>query len=334
MLKIMYNIYLKNNKTFHCDKDTTIFNAAKSAGLILEHSCLTARCKSCVVKVLKGATKNIQKELVLSEDEKKENYVLSCNTKPISDLHLDIEDLDGIVVYDKKIVPAKINSIEKINNDVIKVVFRLPPNSNFQYNAGQYVNLIKGNINRSYSIANNASFSNQLDFFIKKYKNGLMSKYLFEDAKVNDLLRVEGPLGSFFLRETQSKNIIFLATGTGIAPIKAILESVTENPFNFTKKKFWLFVGARYKEDLFWEPNINNTKIEIKYIPVLSRQVKDWNREKGYVQDIVLKKNINLKDAQVYACGSNDMIESAKKVLFKNSLKENSFFSDAFVSTN
>ena len=72
--KIMYNIYLKNNKTFHCDKDTTIFSAAKSAGLILEHSCLTARCKSCVVKVLKGATKNIQKELVLSEDEKKENY--------------------------------------------------------------------------------------------------------------------------------------------------------------------------------------------------------------------------------------------------------------------
>ena len=329
----MFQVYLKNNKTFPCDKETTIFNAAKSAGIILEHSCLTARCRSCVVKVLKGATENMQKELVLTEDEKIENYVLSCNSKPLSDLHLDIEDLDGIAAYDKKIAPVKISSIKKINKDVIKLVFRLPPNSNFNYNAGQYVNLIKGNINRSYSIANNSSVGNQLEFFVKKYKNGLMSKYLFEEAKVNDLLRVEGPLGSFFLRDTQSKNIIFLATGTGIAPIKAILESVNEKPFKFTKKKFWLFVGARYKEDLFWKP-ITNNRLDIKYIPVLSRKNNGWNGEKGYVQDIVLKKNLNLADAQVYACGSNEMIESAKKVLFKNSLKENSFFSDAFVQTN
>ena len=147
-------------------------------------------------------------------------------------------------------------------------------------------------------------------------------------------MRIEGPLGSFFLRESKCENIVFLCTGTGISPIKSILESVLETSFNFSKKKFWIFVGARYKEDLFWEPNMDNNKIEIKYIPVLSRQVKDWDGEKGYVQDIVLKQNINLKDAQVYACGSNEMIQSAKKVLFRNSLKENSFFSDAFVSTN
>ena len=212
------------------------------------------------------------------------------------------------------------------------MIFRLPPSSNFQFNAGQYVNLIKGTINRSYSIANMSDGKNQLEFLIKKYENGLMSKYSFEEAKLNDLLRVEGPLGSFFLRESECENIIFLATGTGIAPVKAILESIIETPSNFTKKKFWLFVGARYKADLLWEPNTNN--IEIKYIPVLSRQVKDWNGEKGYVQEAVLKQNINLENTQVYACGSNEMIQSAKKVLFKNALKDNNFFSDAFVSTN
>ncbi|MDC0354993.1 FAD-binding oxidoreductase [Flavobacteriaceae bacterium] len=330
----MFTIKLKNNKSFSCDSDTTIFDAAQKAGVILDYSCLNARCSSCVVKVLSGETKNLKEELVLTEEEKKQNFVLSCNAKPLSNLKLDIEDLGNIKLFDKKIVPAKISSIEKMSSDVLKVIFRLPPKSYFQYNAGQYVNLIKGTINRSYSIGNKKSTSNQLEFFIKKYDNGLMSKYWFEEAKINDLLRVEGPLGSFFLREAKCENIVFLATGTGIAPIKAMLESVIEEHSNFSKKKFWIFAGVRYKQDLLWEPNINNTKIEIKYIPVLSRQVKDWNGEKGYVQDIVLKQNINLKDAQVYACGSNEMIQSAKKVLFKNSLKENSFFSDAFVSTN
>lgn len=328
----MFDIVLKNDKSFSCDSDTTIFDAAQKAGVILEHSCLNARCSSCVVKVLSGKIKNLKEELVLTEEEKKQNFILSCNSIPLSNLKLDIEDLGDIKLFDKKIVPVKISSIEKIGSDVLKVIFRLPPSSNFQFNAGQYVNLIKGTINRSYSIANRSDGKNQLEFLIKKYENGLMSKYLFEEAKLNDLLRIEGPLGSFFLRESECENIVFLATGTGIAPVKAILESILEVPSDFSKKKFWIFVGARHKADLLWEPNINN--IEIKYIPVLSRQVKDWNGEKGYVQDIVLKQNINLKDAQVYACGSNEMIQSAKKVLFKNSLKENSFFSDAFVSTN
>ena len=330
----MFTVELKNNKSFLCDSGTTIFNSAKKAGIILDHSCLNARCRSCVVKVLSGKTKNLKDELVLTEEEKEKKFVLSCNAKPLSNLKLDIEDLSNIKLFDKKIVPAKISSIEKMSSDVIKVNLRLPPKPYFQFNAGQYVNLIKASINRSYSIGNKPNVSNHLEFFIKKYENGLMSKYWFEEAKINDLLRVEGPLGSFFLRESKCKNIVFLATGTGIAPVKAMLESVIENHTTFSKKKFWIFVGVRYKQDLLWEPKINNTKIKIKYIPVLSRQANDWDGEKGYVQDIVLKENINLKDAQVYACGSNDMIQSAKKLLFENSLNESSFFSDAFVSTN
>ena len=330
----MFEILLKNDKSFFCDSDTTIFDAAKKAGIILEHSCLNARCSSCIVKVLSGETKNNNEELILSEEEKEKHFVLSCNAKPLSDLKLDIEDLGDINFFDKKIVPAKISAIEKIGKDVLKVIFRLPPTSNFQYNAGQYVKLIKGVINRSYSIANKQSANNQLEFFIKKYENGLMSKYWFEEAKVNDLLRIEGPLGSFYLREAQCENIVFLASGTGIAPIKAILESVLEAPVNFSKSKFWIFAGARYKADLLWKPNFNNENIKIKYIPVLSRQVTDWDGEIGYVQDVVLKQNLDLEKTQVYACGSNEMIQSAKKLLFENSLNEKSFFSDAFVQTN
>jgi len=328
----MFVIYLKNNKTFNCDKDSTIFEAAKKNNIVLEHSCLSSRCRSCVVKVLSGKTINKEEEMVLSEEDKNENFILSCNSIPLSDLELDIEDLGDITLFEKKIIPSKINIIEKLNDDVIKIVVRIPPNSNFNFNSGQFINIIKDGITRSYSIANSSYHKNQLEFFIKNYENGLMSEYFFNKAKINDLLRLEGPLGTFFLRDSCFKNIIFLATGTGIAPIKSILEELEESHEQYKNKNMWIFIGARYQEDLFWEPNFKN--LNIKYIPVLSRQVNDWNGAKGYVQDVLLKQRIDFRDTQVYACGSNEMISLARKLLLKNNLNANNFFSDAFVETN
>ncbi len=330
----MFEIKLKNNKTFSCDSNTTIFEAAKSAGIFLEHSCLTSRCRSCVVQVSEGRTKDKIDDLVLSKEEKSKNLTLSCNAIPTTDVSLAIEDLGNVTLYEKKIVPTKIQSIQQLTEDVIKVTLRLPPTANFKYNSGQYVNLIKGNIKRSYSVASSFKKKARLEFFIKKYEHGLMSQYWFEQAKANDLLRMEGPLGSFFLRETSCKNIVFLATGTGIAPIKAILENIQKKSSGIKDKKFWVFVGARYQKDLFWEPELENGEINITYIPVLSRQKQDWSGEMGYVQDAVLKQKINLEQAQVYACGSNAMIQTSKEVFIKNKLSESNFFSDAFVETN
>jgi CDP-4-dehydro-6-deoxyglucose reductase len=330
----MFNIKLKNGKSFTCDSNTTIFDAAKNNGIILEHSCLTARCRSCAVHVESGTTIDKLDDLVLSAEEKSNNWILSCNAIPTTDLVLDIEDLGDIKVFEKKIIPSKIQAINKLNDTVIEVSLRLPPNSNFGYNSGQYINIIKGNIKRSYSIANAYQKNGILAFLIKKYENGLMSNYWFNEAKENDLLRIEGPIGSFFLRETDVENIVFLATGTGVAPIKAILESITESPNKLLNKKIWIFSGARHENDIFWQPIELNEISNLEYIPVLSRASEDWKGEKGYVQDILIKQNIPLENAQVYACGSNTMIESAKKLLTEKGLNKKNFFSDAFVATN
>jgi CDP-4-dehydro-6-deoxyglucose reductase, E3 len=330
----MYQITLKNGVKFQCDSSTTIFEAAKNSGIILEHSCLKARCRSCAVQIETGETKNKLDDLVLSDEEKAENWILSCNAVPISDLLLDSQDLTGIQIFQKKIIPAKINSIEKINNSVMEVGLRLPPNSNFSYNSGQYVNISKGQIIRSYSIANANNENGIISFLIKKYERGLMSNYWFNEAQVNDLLRIEGPLGSFFLRETNIENIIFLATGTGIAPIKAILEDISISKKQFLNKNLWLFVGARFDVDLLWSPNQLNEILNINYIPVLSKGSKDWYGERGYVQDVVVKQNISLANSHVYACGSSSMIESAKMILVENGLNKNHFFSDVFVPTS
>ncbi len=327
----MFEIKLKNDKTFVCSANSTIFEAAKNHNIFLDHSCLSARCRSCIVRLNSGNTQNRNEEFVLSDDDKKNNYILSCNAIPTSDLVLDVEDLSDIIIYDKKILPAKINSIDKINDDILKLILRLPPNSDFKFYAGQYVNIIKEGIRRSYSIANSSIQNNELEFFIKKYDKGLMSNFLFNEAKLNDLLRIEGPMGTFFFRDTDYESIIFLATGTGIAPVKSILESIEMSHKKYENKSFWLFFGGRFTEDLFWKPKFKN--LNINFIPVLSRE-NSWDGAKGYVQNIVIEKGIDLEKSQVYACGSNSMIKSSKELFLRNNLKENNFFSDAFVQTN
>ena len=199
----MFKVSLKNGNSFFCPPGTTILEAAKNSGFFLEHSCLIARCRSCAVQVESGTTVDKLDDLVLSAEEKTNNWTLSCNTIPTSDLVLDLEDLGDIQIFDKKIIPGKIRAINRLNNTVIEVSLRLPPNSNFVYNSGQYVNITKGSIKRSYSIANSHRESGLLTFLIKKYENGQMSNYWFNEAKENDLLRIEGPIGSFFLRKSE-----------------------------------------------------------------------------------------------------------------------------------
>ena len=172
----MFEISLRNNKTFKCDSESTILTAAKLAGLTLEHGCLSARCRSCIVKVVEGEVVNLQDEVVLSKEERDGGYVLSCNSKPLSDIKLDIEDLGDLVLSESSIFPSKIDTIEKVKEDVIKLVLRLPPTSNFKFLAGQYVNIIKDNIKRSYSIGNISSpFMNNISRPI----------HLIQDAHLN-----------------------------------------------------------------------------------------------------------------------------------------------------
>lgn len=322
-----FNIKIKNNVEFICDNYSTIFNAAEISGLVLDHSCLNARCRSCVAKVLSGVTENVHDENVLSSNERNEGFVLTCNVRPQSDLVLDIEDLSEYQIPKPRTIPAKIDSIEYLNSEVIRLKLRVPPKEKINFLSGQYVNLIKSSIKRSYSIANSASESSNLEFLIKKYEGGVMSNYWFHQAKVNDLLRLEGPKGSFFLRKSSKKNLVLLATGTGIAPVKAILESLPSN----LDKEVYVFWGGRYLVDLFLELKFNS---KVKFQAVLSREEQWFDGYRGYVQDALIESKIDLEDSQVYACGSNEMINSARNLLVKHGLCASDFFSDAFVITN
>jgi CDP-4-dehydro-6-deoxyglucose reductase, E3 len=326
----MYKIHLKNAIDFSCNADDSILIAAQKENIDLDHSCKTGRCQSCKAKVLDGTSVAIHEEIGLTTEDKLKGYILTCVRTPTSNLTLDIEDLSSYGLEKVKTVPAKIDLIKKLSNDVIELHLRIPPNLKLNFLSGQYLNILKDDYKRSYSIAG-ANKSANFVFFIKKYESGKFSNYLFNEAKANDLLRIEGPMGTFFYRNTNKKNIIFFATGTGIAPVKAILEQFNEYNSELKDKNIYLFFGGRAKEDLFWTPNFNN--INVQFIPVLSRSDNDWKGEKGYIQNIAISKKIDLSDSVLYACGSENMIKDAMKLAFENGLSEDSFYSDAFISS-
>ena len=328
----MFEIELKDATRFDCSENETVFQAAKNSGVLLEHSCLSGRCSSCKAKLISGRFEHMQPETVLTAAEREAGYMLSCIARPLTDIKLDIEDLMQYNIPSTKTIPAKIERLTHLTDDVVEVVLRTPPAHKLKFLAGQYVNIIKGSVKRSYSIASAPRTDGKLAFLIRRYKGGVMSQYWFHEAQENDLLRVEGPLGTFFLRDLSAfKSLILLATGTGIAPVKAILEQAAHNDILKTKE-IHVFWGGRYIPDLFWEPQYGD--LDIKYYPVLSREKNQWTGHLGYVQDVVLQSDIDLATAQVYACGSEAMIHASKQVLTKEGLQDSQFYSDAFVTSN
>jgi CDP-4-dehydro-6-deoxyglucose reductase len=326
-------VTLSNQKTFKAEQDQTLLDSAKAHGLILEYSCRTGRCGACKAKVLRGTSAIKQGEQALSQEEQDAGYILTCCRVALSDLELDIEDLGQLAEIQSKTLPCRIDSIEKMAGDVMQIVLKTPPNNALNFLAGQYLDVIgKEGVRRSYSLANAPRPDGKLELHIRHVDQGVMSAYWFDQAQHNDLLRLEGPLGTFSLRNTHSNILIFLATGTGIAPVKAMLEQLAINPEQLAGKNVYIYWGGRTIADIYWQPHFDD--LRVNFIPVLSRADSSWFGRTGYIQQAVLDDGLDLTAATVYACGSDTMIHSARKQLLNAGLSQKSFYSDAFVSSN
>jgi len=325
-------ITLSNAKQFICSEESTLLDAARAHGLVLEYSCRTGRCGVCKSQVISGKTQAIKNEEALTSEEHAAGYILTCARTAIDDVALDIEDLGRLASIKTQTLPCRIDAIQKLTPYVIQVVLRLPPKNNFEYLSGQYIDIIgKNGTRRSYSVANAHSISDKIELHISHVQDGEMSQYWFNEAKENDLLRFEGPYGTFSLREKPQKNIIFLATGTGIAPVKSILEDMDFANEYASTKNIIVYWGARISQDIYWQPHFS--RLSVSFNPVLSRADEHWTGRKGYVQDAVITDSIDLSDSVVYACGSDAMIHSAQQHLIACGLEKNNFYSDAFVSS-
>jgi len=326
-------VHLSNDKTFEAPSDVSLLDAARSAGLVLEHSCRSGRCRSCKAQVVSGRTIPIKPDLSLQPEERSAGWVLTCATAAATDLRLDIEDLGLPADIAVKTLPCRVDSIEQLAPDVLKVVLRLPPNAAMRYLAGQYIDVIgQGGLKRSYSIANVPDDDGKLELHIRQVKGGPMSAYWFEQAKPNDLLRFEGPRGTFFLRDTAGVDIVFLATGTGVAPIKSMLGELARRDSTHKPRSVKLIWGGRHRADLYWQPDF--AALGLCFMPILSRADDSWTGAQGYVQHALLQSHPDWSNTAVYACGSPAMIDSARIVTAEAGLSPKRFFWDAFVSSN
>ena len=325
-------VTLSSGKSFQANDASSILDAASQSNISLPYSCNTGRCGTCKCKVTSGETRSLHPEIGLTEKEKTEGWILSCVRAVKTDLQIEVADLGSIELPAPKIFPCRIITISPLAADVVRVLLRLPSDTNFSFIPGQHIEVIGPNgVRRSYSLAN-TNFSDQsLELHIRAVDGGAMSDYWFRHAKPNDILRLNGPLGTFFLRETARLDLIFLATGTGIAPVKAMLESMANIQADQKPNSVTVLWGGRKTQDLYFD--VTQIPVTHTYIPVLSRPLDNWIGDKGYIQDVLLSKKPNLTKAAVYACGSNAMIQSAMIRLVEAGLPAKCFYSDAFVSS-
>ncbi|UDM16694.1 FAD-binding oxidoreductase [Vogesella sp. XCS3] len=322
-------VKIASGDSFSLPPGEPILSGAKNSGITLPYSCNAGRCLSCKCRVVSGATQALHPELNLSEQEKSDGWILTCVRSAISDIELDVESLSCGIFPDSKTFPCKIDKMEVVAPDILKVQLRLPSSANFNFIPGQYVDVIgPSGVRRSYSFASADFVSRQVELHIRNVKGGVMSDYWFRKAKIGDLLRIHGPLGTFSLRDIQDVDLLFLATGTGIAPVKSMVDSVLSN-IERLPKSITVLWGNRAQCDFYMD--MSRASDLYRYVPVLSQFDDSWSGERGYVQDVAMRLLHDVQNVCVYACGSPAMINSAKHQLMDSGLAPKRFFSDAFV---
>jgi len=339
---VSYQVTLKTSgKQFTVTQDETVLEAALRQGINLPYGCKNGACGSCKGKVLEGQiTHGQHSENALSRTDETAGGILFCCSHPQSDLLIEAREVQGAGDIAIRKVPCRVNTISKPSNDVAILKLQLPAAERFQFLAGQYLEfLLKDGQRRAYSIAKAPEQEGPLELHIRHLPGGLFTDFVFGAVspalKEKDILRFEGPLGSFFLREDSKKPIIFLAAGTGFAPIKSIIEQMQTKKIERPIELYW---GGRRPSDLYlsdlcktWEQEIPN----FKYIPVISDGLREdaWRGRTGFVHQAVIDDHPSLKDFQVYACGAPVMVNAAREDFSsKCHLPEEEFFADSFTS--
>lgn len=341
---MQYQVELKKSgKQFTVDHDETVLEAAIRQGIQLPYGCKNGACGSCKGRLLEGQVLHgDHSQSALSSQDETAGATLLCCAHPKSDLVIDVREVQGGGDIPVRKVPCRIQSISYPSNDVAILQLQLPASERFQFLAGQYLEfLLKDQKRRAYSIASAPHQEGCLELHIRHLRGGLFTDPLFGQAadgkliKEKDILRFEGPLGSFFLREDSQKPIIFLASGTGFAPIKSILLHMREKKI---QREMYFYWGGRRPKDLYMDSlckEFASTMGQLHYIPVVSDALPEdqWTGRTGFVHRAVMKDFPDLRKFQVYACGAPVVIQAAQTDFVSQcQLPEEEFFADSFTS--
>jgi len=322
-----------SNHSFEVEDGDTILESALREGYVIAYGCRNGACGTCKGRVLEGTVDHgTYQEQALSLQDKTQGYALFCQARPLSDLVIESREISAVRDIAIKTLPCRVEKMERLAPDVMMLNLRLPANERLQFLAGQYIDiLLKDGTRRSFSMANAPHDDTHLQLHLRNY-GGPFSQHVFNRMKERDILRFEGPLGTFFLREDSDKPVILLASGTGFAPIKAIVQHAIYKGIARSMVLYW---GGRVRSDLYLSALPERWEREhfIRYVPVLSepRPEDNWTGRTGFVHRAVMGDHPDLSAYQVYACGSPLMVDAAHRDFTAQcGLPEEEFYSDAF----
>lgn len=322
---------------FLVENDESVLDAALRQGIGLPYGCRNGQCGSCKGKLLSGKVQYRKPPEALTSAEQALGAALFCQAIPETDLGIAIHEITSSAEIPVKRFPAKVMSIERLNHDVMRILLRIPDAMRMQFMAGQYVDFIlKDGRRRSFSIANPPHEDRVIELHVRHIEGGRFTSDVFDHMHVRDIVRVEGPLGSFFLREDSQRPVIFMAGGTGFAPIKGIIEHALKKNI---RREFYLYWGARSREDLYQHELAQrwaNEHGNIHYIPVLSEPKTEdhWDGRTGYVHESVMQDFASLADFDVYASGPPVMVYAGRDAFLPLGIDPQRYYSDAFEFSN
>ncbi len=327
-----------SGRIFSANADETLLAAGIRAGVALPYGCKDGACGSCKCKKLQGSVVHgPHQSKALSEQEEADGMVLTCCAVAQSDVVLESRQVTPEGALPIRKMPSRVLAVERLSPDVMRLQLQLPANEVFAYHAGQYVEvLLRDGLRRSYSMANapQAEAGNRLELHLRHMPGGVFTDQVFGSMKEKDILRIEGPYGSFFLREDSAKPMVLLASGTGFAPIKAIIERIQAQGLNNETTLYW---GGRRPQDLYLDAWVKGKLAEmpnLHYVPVISDALPEdeWSGRSGFVHLAVLQDRPDLSPYQVYACGAPVVVDSARIDFLRQGLPEDEFHADAFTS--
>ncbi len=331
---------LPSGRSFSANADETLLAAAIRQGIGLPYGCKDGACGSCKCKMLEGTVTHGAHQLkALTAEEEASGFILTCCGVAHSDVVLESRQVTDESAFPIRKMPVRVTSLQRASHDVMVIRLQLPASDMMKYHAGQYVEfLLRDGDRRSYSMANAPHTQTEtpgLELHIRHMPGGKFTEHVFGAMKEKEILRIEGPYGSFFLREDSDKPLVLLASGTGFAPLKALIEHMQHKNITRPAVLYW---GARRPADLYMHDWMQAKVAEmphLRYIPVISDALPedDWTGRTGFVHQAVLEDFSDLSGHQVYACGAPIVVESARDAYSALAgLPAEEFFADAFTT--
>lgn len=325
-------------QTFEVEADESVLTAALRSGLVIPYGCKNGACGSCKGKVISGTVDyGVYQEKALPAAEREQGKALFCQAKPLTDCVLEARLVGKAGDIQVKTLPCRIHKLAKVTHDVIILHLKLPASERLQFLAGQYLEFVlRDGSRRSFSMGNAPHDDELVEIHVRHVPGGQFTDHVFGKLKEKDILRFEAPLGTFFLREDSDKPIVFVASGTGFAPIKSIVEHALHKGITRSMTLYW---GGRRPHDLYLHELAQKWASDhaafINYVPVISDALPEdeWKGRTGFVHRAVMEDFPNLSAHQVYACGVPIMVDSARgDFIAKCKLPEEEFYADSFTT--